>query len=81
MRQYVILNATEAESINFDEVLETSYNTLRWNCPEQSERKTFVKFEGTAPSWLAGKTSYSKSEILSILNNPEGEWVTADQQL
>ena len=77
-RTYVILNATEAESINFDDVLETSQSTLRWNDPSESVRKTFVKYEGNTPSWLAGKTSYTLTEILPILNNPEGEWFIED---
>tara|TARA_S200002703_G_C3759098_1_gene233653 strand:+ start:891 stop:1139 length:249 start_codon:yes stop_codon:yes gene_type:complete len=75
-RQYVILNATEAESINFDDVLETSSETLRWNNPDQEVRKTFVKYEGATPAWLEGKTAYSKAEMLTILNSPDGEWYT-----
>ena len=74
-RQYVILNATEAESINFDDVLETSSETLRWNTNEEA-RKTFVKYEGDTPAWLLGKTAYTQAEILTILNNPDGEWYT-----
>ena len=72
-RQYVILNATEAESINFDDVLETSSETLRWN---NNNTKTFIKYEGDTPAWLVGKTAYTKAEMLTILNNPEGEWYT-----
>ena len=77
-RQYVILNATEANAIDFSEVLETSFETLRWN---NDQSKTFVKYEGTAPAWLEGKTAYSKAEMLTILNNPEGEWYTAPEGL
>jgi len=76
MRQYVILNATEANAIDFSEVLETSFETLRWNNPDQEVRKTFVKYEGDTPAWLVGKTAYTKAEMLTILNNPEGEWYT-----
>ena len=77
-RQYVILNATEANAIDFSEVLETSFETLRWN---NDQSKTFVKYEGTAPAWLEGKTAYSKAEMLTILNNPEGEWYTDPEGL
>ena len=72
-RQYVILNATEAQAINFSQVLETSFETLRWN---NDSTKTFVKYEGDTPAWLEGKTAYTKAEMLTILNNPEGEWYT-----
>lgn len=78
-RTYVILDATEAENIDFDDVLETSAATLRWNNPDQEPRKTFVKFEGDTPSWLVGKPSYTQAEILQILNNPDGEWYVADE--
>ena len=72
-RQYVILNATEAQSIDFSQVLETSFETLRWN---NDQSKTFVKYEGDTPVWLVGKTAYTKAEMLTILNNPDGEWYT-----
>ena len=77
-RQYVILNATEANAIDFSEVLETSFETLRWN---NDKTKTFVKYEGTTPAWLEGKTTYTKAEMLTILNNPEGEWYTDPEGL
>ena len=73
-RQYVILTAAEVEDINFGDVLETSAETLTWNNPDQATRKTFVKYEGDAPTWLAGKTSHTHAEILTILNDPDGEW-------
>ena len=77
-RQYVILNATEAQAIDFSEVLETSFETLRWN---NDSTKTFVKYEGETPAWLVGKTAYTKAEMLTILNNPEGEWYTDPEGL
>ena len=80
-RQYVILNATEAQAIDFDDVLETSSETLRWNNPDEETRKTFVKYEGTAPAWLEGKTTYTQAEMLTILNNPDGEWYTDPEGL
>jgi hypothetical protein len=77
-RQYVILNATEAQAIDFSEVLETSYETLRWN---NDSTKTFVKYEGDTPAWLVGKTAYTKAEMLTLLNNPDGEWYTDPEGL
>ena len=74
MRNYVIIDASELSSVDFDQVLETSADTLRYNL---AGTKTFVKFEGDTPSFLAGKTQFSHSEILVILagvegTNPEG---------
>lgn len=72
-RTYVILTADEANNINFEQVLETSQSTLRWN---NDGTQTFVKYEGTAPAWLVGKTTYNQAEILAILNDPKGQWYT-----
>jgi len=72
-RQYVILNADEVSTVNFDEVLETSADTLRYNV---AGTKTFVKFEGETPSFLEGKTSYTHSEMLEILAGEE--WTDPD---
>ena len=71
-RTYVILNASEVEAINYSQVLETSFETLRWN---NDQSQTFVKYGGITPDWLVGKTSYTKAEMLEILNNPEGAWI------
>ncbi len=70
-RQYVILNASEVEAINYSQVLETSFETLRWS---NDQSQTFVKYEGETPAWLEGKTAYTKSEILEILNDPANGW-------
>lgn len=67
-RKYVIINADEIDSINFDQVAETSSDTLRYNL---TNAKTFVKFEGETPSFLVGKTQYSHSEFLAILATDE----------
>ena len=68
MRTYVILNADEVDDINFGQVMETSADTLRFSVDGD---KTFVKFEGDTPDFLAGKTTYTHSEILAILQTEE----------
>jgi hypothetical protein len=72
-RQYVILNADEVSTVNFDEVLETSADTLRFSLDGS---KTFVKFEGDTPSFLEGKTANTHSEMLTILAGEE--WTDPD---
>ena len=68
-RKYVIINADEVDSVNFDQVDETSADTIRYNL---AGTKTFVKFDtDTTPSFLVGKTQYSHSEILTILATDE----------
>ena len=67
-KNYVKLDASDVSSINFDQVMETSAQTLRFSLDEE---QTFVKFEGSTPSFLDGKTQYDHSEILTILATDE----------
>lgn len=69
-RKYVIINASEVGSVDFSQVNETSASTLRYSLDDS---QTFVKFDGDTPSFLSGKTSYTHSEILTILNGED--WV------
>ena len=63
-RKYVIINASEVSSVDFSQVHETSADTLRYSLDDS---QTFVKFEGSTPSFLSGKTQYTHSEIRTIL--------------
>ena len=75
-RQYVILNADEVSTVNFDEVLETSVDTLRYNVAGD---QTFVKYEGAKPRCLYGKVTLSHSGLLTVL---EGEaWTQPMEEL
>jgi len=74
-RNYVIIDASEVSSVDFDQVLETSADTLRYNV-NPAGTKTFVKFEGDTPSFLEGKTSYTHSEMLEILAGEE--WTSSE---
>ena len=68
MKTYVIIDSSEVGSVDFDQVLETSAETLRFSL---DGTKTFVKYEGTQPFFLLGKTEYTHEEILTILSGPE----------
>lgn len=68
MKTYVIIDASEVANVDFDQVLETSADTLRYSL---DGTKTFVKFEGDTPSFLIGEPQYDHAEILSILSGPE----------
>jgi hypothetical protein len=63
-RKYVIINASEVSSVDFSQVNETSASTLRYS---NDDSQTFVKFDGDTPSFLDGKTSYTHSQILTVL--------------
>lgn len=74
MKKYVIINSSEVSSVDFNQVLETSADTLRYNL---AGTQTFVKFDGDTPSFLEGKTTYTHSEILTILSG--ADWSSSDE--
>jgi hypothetical protein len=72
-REFMIFNVSELDTINFNEVLETSIDTVRKSV---DETKTFVKWEGaTVPPSIEALTTkqgpYTYTEILSILSTSE----------
>ena len=73
MITYCIIDASEVSSVDFDQVAETSADTLRYSL---DGTQTFVKYEGDQPSFLSGKQEYTQSEILTILSG--AEW-TSDE--
>lgn len=78
LRNFMIFNISELSQINFNEVLETSEETVRRSI---NGEKTFVKWDGNTipPSVQSLTTSdgpYSYEEILEILNT--SEWSNYD---
>ena len=73
MKTYCIIDSSEVSSVNFDQVAETSADTLRYSL---DGTQTFVKYEGEQPSFLNGKQEYTHSEILTILATDE--WTDPD---
>ena len=73
MITYCIIDASDVSSVDFSQVAETSADTLRYSL---DGTQTFVKYEGTQPFFLLGKTEYTQEEILNILSGPE--WTSED---
>ena len=73
MKTYVILDTAEISSVDFNQVLETSIDSLRYSVDGS---KFLLKYEGDTPSFLEGKTEYTHSEILAILATDE--WTSPD---
>lgn len=72
-RNFMIFNVSELSSIDFNQVLETSVDSIRKSV---DETKTFVKWNGeTTPSTIESLTTkegpYHYDEILTILMTPE----------
>lgn len=68
-RNFMIFNVSELNDIDFNQVLETSSDTVRKSV---DGTKTFVKWEGTMPTCVSNLTTkegpYTYSEILTILS-------------
>ena len=71
-KKYIILDATEISTIDFNQVQETSNNTLRYNL---AGTQTVVKYLGDMPSCIIALTTkqgpYTHSEIKNILAGPD----------
>jgi hypothetical protein len=72
-REFMIFNVIELPQIDFNEVLETSIDTVRKSI---DGTKTFVKWDGaTIPPSVEALTTkqgpYTYTEILSILSTSE----------
>jgi hypothetical protein len=71
-RRFVIFEVTELSTIDFNQVYETSIDTVRKSV---DETKTFVKYDMPQPSSVTALTTksieYTYDEILQILATPE----------
>jgi hypothetical protein len=71
-REFVIINVSEISKINFNEVMETSSETLR---KSTNKNKTFFKWEGNPPEFLSSLTTnegpYTYTQMVNILNTEE----------
>jgi hypothetical protein len=76
----MIFNVSELNNIDFNEVLETSKDTVRKSI---DGTKTFVKWEGNIPSSVQSLTTkegpYTYEEILTILES--SEWTSNEPMI
>ena len=79
-RKYVIIPHSETHKINFSEVLETSYYTLRFSV---DNTKTFVKYEGEMPNSIIEIEGRSEeinhSDMVDLLAT--SEWTPAEEEI
>ena len=71
--KYVTILAEQVASVDFNQVLETSEETLRYS---NDRSLALLKFTGDTPSFLEGKTTYDYNEIMEILDSPD--WTQED---
>jgi len=71
MKNYVIFNISEINLVNFDQILETSADSLR---KSKDGLKAVIKWNGSSPSFINNMTSiegpYNETEILVIMETP-----------
>lgn len=72
---YIIFEISKLAIVNFEQVYETSANTLRISLDEDY---TILKFKGVTPSFLEGYEQYTHTQIIEIINNPDNGWITKD---
>ncbi len=71
MSTYCIINSSEVSSLDFSQIQDDSVNTLRYSL---DQTQVLVEYSGDQPSFLSGKTEYTHSEILAIINDYDQGW-------
>ena len=78
MREYIIINMSEIDKVDFEQVCETSIDTLRLSV---DGTKTTLKWDGEQPLFVDSLTTkegaYNHEEILAILSTEE--WTSNEQ--
>lgn len=71
-RNYLIIPVSELSKVDFEQVCETSADTVR---KSTDETKTFIKWDGEQPSFINTLSNvdgpYTHNEIIEILNTEE----------
>jgi len=79
-RKYLIFPVTELSKVDFNQVGETSAETVRKSV---DQTKTFVKYEGQDPTFVSQLTNtegpYNHEQILDILSTEE--WTEPMEEL
>ena len=65
---YVIIEQSEVSSVDFDLVLNTNAELLRYKLDGS---QALLQYEGDQPSFLSGKQEYTHDEIISVLATDE----------
>lgn len=71
-KNYLIFDLSEINKINFSEIMETSFETLRKSV---DNKKSVIKWEGETPNFVQYLTTkegeYTHKQILKILDSKE----------
>jgi hypothetical protein len=81
-RTWIVLSSGSVDNINFDQVMETSKDTLRYSL---DGTMTFVKYDTTPPDIASealsinGTSSFNHTEILELLST--SEWTNTSSMI
>ena len=75
-RKYVVVDSSRVGTFDFNQILETSEESLRYNI---SGDQVVVKFLGALPKFLSGESAMLESEVRTILRNPE--WTPEEENI
>ena len=79
MITYVIINTTEITDeesvIDFSKLINRNASMLRYSV---DGTKALVKYNGEQPDFLNGKTTYTHSEIKSVMQTDEWKHITQE---
>ena len=67
-RKWVIINVSDVTDDIIDNAIQTSRDTLRKSLDDS---KAILKWDGDTPDCFDGMTTYSHSEILTIVNGSD----------
>lgn len=76
MRKYVIADISEESSFDYSQLVDIDSSYSRKSVDGS---KVLVRYEGSAPAFLAGKSVHSHAEILEILSG--SEWTALMEEL
>ena len=71
MKQYVVIHKNKVPFLNFDEVLETNSNTLRYSI---DGNKTFIKFTGNIPTIIEDEEIFTIEGFEVYINDYTNGW-------
>jgi len=70
---YCIMSASDLGLVDFSKIEETSADTLRYNLDGS---KFIVEYSGVKPSFLAGLTDYTHTQIKDLIHDVSQGWHT-----
>ena len=67
MREYIIIDVSELDNLNFDELATTSKETARRSLDGTKAIVSFDEF----PAYFSFATTYSEEQLLELINNTD----------